>query len=391
MSIYDVIPVTAEDHRRRARRRLPRFLFDYIEGGANAELTLARNTGDFQQLQLRQRVMRDVSSVDTACDLLGFQASAPMVIAPVGMTGMYARRGEVQAAHAARTSGLPFTLSTMSICSLEEVQAATQAPFWFQLYMIRDREFVQRLLQRAKAAGCTTLVFTVDLPLPGMRLRDFRNGMLGGGLPGKLSQLAQLVSSPLWAWDVGIKGKPHNFGNLKEKIANPDDLNLYKAFIDSQFDPTCTWDDIRWLRDQWQGKLLVKGVQEVDDARAAVDAGADAVLVSNHGARQLDSVASSISKLPEVAAAVGSQVEVYVDGGVRSGLDVVKVRCLGATGVFLGRAWVYALASRGQQGVEQLLSLFQQEISTAMALMGVNQLDQLNPDLLDTAMARGDV
>ncbi|TXS95788.1 L-lactate dehydrogenase [Parahaliea maris] len=389
MSIYDVIPVTAEDHRRRARRRLPRFLFDYIEGGANDELTLAANSRDFQQLQFRQRVMRDVSTVDTACELLGFQSSAPMVIAPVGMTGMYARRGEVQAARAAKAAGLPFTLSTMSICPLEEVQAATQTPFWFQLYMIRDREFVQRLLQRAKAAGCTTLVFTVDLPLPGMRLRDFRNGMLGGGLPGKLSQLAQLVSSPLWALDVGIKGKPHNFGNLKEKIADPDDLDLYKAFIDSQFDPSCTWDDIRWLRDQWQGKLLVKGVQEVDDARAAVDAGADAVLVSNHGARQLDSVASSISKLPAVVAAVGSEVEVYVDGGVRSGLDVVKARCLGATGVFLGRAWVYALASRGQQGVEQLLGLFQKEIATAMALMGVNQLDDLNPELLETAISRG--
>lgn len=383
MSIFDVVPVTVEDHRRRARRRLPQFLFDYIDGGANDEVSLAENTSDFQRLRLKQRVMRDVSSVSTTCDLLGYQASAPVAIGPVGMTGMYARRGEVQVAKAAKNVGVPFTLSTVSICSVDEVQAATGTPFWFQLYMLRDREFVKRLLQRARNAGCTTLVFTVDLPIPGMRLRDYRNGMIGGGLPGKLSRLAQLASSPSWAWDVGIKGKPHNFGNISEKIEDPDDLDLYKAFIESQFDPTCTWQDIRWLRDQWDGKLLVKGVQEVDDARAAVDAGADALLVSNHGARQLDSVASSIAKLPAVAAAVGEQVEVYMDGGVRSGIDVVKAMCLGAHGVFLGRAWVYALASRGQQGVEQVLQLFEQEMRTAMVLMGVNQLNELNIDLID--------
>ncbi|WP_116364043.1 L-lactate dehydrogenase [Parahaliea mediterranea] len=383
MSIFDVVPITADDHRRRARRRLPRFLFDYIDGAANDELTLRDNAGDLQRLRLKQRVMRDVSAVSTECELLGFRAQSPLVLAPVGMTGMYARRGEVQAARAANTQQVPFTLSTMSICSLEEVQAATRGPFWFQLYMLRDREFIQRLLERARAAGCTTLAFTVDLPIPGMRLRDYRNGMLGGGLPGTLSKLAQLATSPAWAWDVGIKGKPHNFGNLAEKIPDPDDLDLYKAFIDSQFDPSCTWDDIRWLRDQWQGKLLVKGIMEADDARAAVDAGADAVLVSNHGARQLDSVASTIAKLPGVVDAVGEQVEVYLDGGVRSGIDVVKALCLGARGVFLGRAWVYALASKGQGGVEQLLALMQKEMATAMALMGVNRLSELTPALLD--------
>ncbi|MBN7797669.1 L-lactate dehydrogenase [Parahaliea mediterranea] len=383
MSIFDVVPVTAEDHRRRARRRVPRFLFDYLDGAANDELTLRANVSDVRALRLKQRVMRDVSSVSTDCEMLGFKARMPLVLAPVGMAGIYARRGEVQGARAAGNQQVPFTLSTVGICPLEEVQAATHAPFWFQLYMLRDREFILRLLQRAKAAGCTTLAFTVDLPLPGMRLRDYRNGMLGGGLPGKLSKLAQLAISPAWAWDVGIKGKPHTFGNIAEKIPNPEDLDLYKTFIDSQFDPSCTWDDIRWLREQWEGKLLVKGVMEADDARAAVDAGCDAVLVSNHGARQLDSVASSIAKLPGVVDAVGEQVEVYVDGGIRSGIDTVKALCLGARGVFLGRPWIYALASRGQAGVEQLLELFQKEMATAMALMGVNCLEELGPDLLD--------
>lgn len=383
MSIFDVVPVTAEDHRRRARRRLPRFLFDYLDGAANDELTLRSNVGDFQALRLKQRVMRDVSSVSTDCEMLGFNARMPLVLAPVGMAGIYARRGEVQAARAANNLQVPFTLSTVGICPMEEVQAATHAPFWFQLYMLRDREFIQRLLQRARAAGCTTLAFTVDLPVPGMRLRDYRNGMLGGGLPGRLSKLAQLATSPVWAWDVGIKGKPHTFGNISEQISDPDDLDLYKTFIDSQFDPSCTWDDIRWLREQWEGKLLVKGVMEPDDARAAVNAGCDAVLVSNHGARQLDSVASSIAKLPGVVEAVGGQVEVYVDGGVRSGIDAVKALCLGANGVFLGRPWIYALASRGQAGVEQLLELFHKEMATAMALMGVNSLPELGPELID--------
>ncbi|GAB3272424.1 L-lactate dehydrogenase [Parahaliea aestuarii] len=384
MSIFNVVPVTAEDHRRRARRRLPRFLFDYLDGAANDELTMGHNSAGFASLQLKQRVMRDVSSVSTTCNLLGFAAQSPLVLAPIGMAGMYARRGEVLAARAAIRQQVPFTLSTVGICSVEEVHSATQAPFWFQLYMLRDREFVQRLLGRARAAGCSALVFTVDLPVPGVRLRDFRNGMLGGGMAGRLSKLVQLATSPVWAWDVGISGKPHNFGNIAEKIADPDDLDLYKAFIDSQFDPCCTWDDLRWLRDQWQGKLLVKGILEPDDARAAVDAGADAVLVSNHGGRQLDSVSSSIGKLPGVVNAVGKQVDVYLDGGVRNGIDALKALCLGARAVFLGRAWVYALASKGQPGVEQLLGLIQKEMATGMALMGVNSLDALGPHLIES-------
>ena len=383
MSLYDVVPVTVEDYRRRAQLKLPRFLYDYIEGGANAEETLARNTSDYSRYRLKQRVMRDVSRVSTQTTLLQQDLTMPMVLAPVGMAGIFARRGEVQGAMAAKQAGIPFTTSTVGICPVEEIQAATGQPFWFQLYMLRDRDFMQALLKRAQNAGCTTLAFTVDLPVAGMRLSDYRNGMLGGGAIGALSKLAQLATSPLWAFDVGIKGKPHNFGNISDKVSDPNDLDAYKAFIDSQFDPTVTWDDIRWLRDQWRGHLLIKGVMEPEDARSAIDAGADGVIVSNHGGRQLDGIASSISKLAAVVDAVGRDSTVLIDGGVRNGIDVVKALCLGADGVLIGRPWIYAMAARGQQGITDLLDVFQREIATAMALTGVNAIDELNRDNIE--------
>ena len=383
-SLYDVIPVSVEDYRRRARRRLPRFLFNYIDGGANAEETMARNVDEFRRCRLRQYVMRDVSQVDTRTTLMGQAASMPLALAPVGMAGMMARRGEVQGARAAERAGVPFTTSTVGICPVEEIRAATHAPFWFQLYMLRDREFILQLLARAQAAGCETLVFTVDLPVPGMRLRDFRNGMLGGGWTGKLSQLLQIATSPLWAWDVGIKGKPHSFGNLSNKVANTRDLTAYKAFVDSQFDPSVTWKDIRWLRDHWRGRLLIKGVMEVVDGEAAVDAGADGLIVSNHGGRQLDGVAASLAKLPPMVRAVGARTEVYLDGGVRSGIDVVKAVALGARGVLIGRPWVWAAAAAGEKGLFELLQLFQREIASAMALMGVNEVRQINAELIES-------
>lgn len=307
----------------------------------------------------------------------------PLALAPVGMAGLYRRRGEVQAARAAKQVGVPFTSSTVGICPVEEIRAATGEPFWFQLYMLRDRDYVLKLLARAEAAGCDTLAFTVDLPVAGMRLRDFRNGMLGGGWKGGLSRLAQLATSPAWVLDVGIRGKPHAFGNIVDAVTNPDDLDSFRAFIDAQFDPSCTWQDIRWLREQWRGKLLIKGVMEADDARAAVDAGADGVVVSNHGARQLDGIASSISKLPAVVDAVGAQTEVFMDGGVRSGIDVVKAVALGARGVLIGRPWMLALAACGQQGVSDLLNLFHREITTAMALMGVKRIADIDCGLLE--------
>jgi len=384
MSIYDVTPVSVADYRRRAKRRLPGFLFHYLDGGANDEDTMAANVSDFRRYRLQQRVMRNVDGVDTGTTLAGHAASMPVALAPVGMAGMYARRGEVQGARAAKTAGIPFTTSTVGICPVEEVAAAIRQPFWFQLYMLRDRDLILKLLERAQAAGCDTLAFTVDLPVAGMRLRDYRNGMLGGGIPGKLSQLAQIVTSPLWAVDVGLRGKPHNFGNLRDVVPDPDDLNAYKAFIDSQFDPTVTWEDIAWLRSVWKGKILIKGVLEADDARAAVDTGADGVIVSNHGGRQLDGVASSISKLAAVSAAVGDRTEVYLDGGVRSGIDVVKAVALGARGVLIGRPWVYAMAACGEAGLVDLLRLFQQEIATAMALMGVKTIDEITADMIET-------
>ena len=382
MSVYDVLPVSVADYRRRARRRLPRFLYDYLDGAANAEATAASNESDFNRFLLRQQVMRDVDGVNTRAELAGQSVSMPLALAPVGMAGMYARRGEVQGARAARRSGIPFTTSTVGICPVEEVAASGTAP-WFQLYMLRDRGLVETLLRRAVNAGCDTLLFTVDLPVTGMRLRDYRNGMLGGGTVGKMSYLAQLATSPRWAVDVGLQGKPHNFGNLREVVPDPDDLNAYKAFIDAQFDPSVTWSDIAWLRSIWQGKLFIKGVLEVDDARAAVDVGADGIVVSNHGGRQLDGVASTISKLPAISAALGESTEILMDGGIRSGIDVAKALALGARGVLIGRPWVYAISVGGESALIDLLSVFQQELSVAMALMGIRSVDEFNPGLVE--------
>ncbi len=384
MSLFDVVPVSSDDYRRRARRRLPRFLFDYVDGGANDEVTMAVNVSDFDRVFLKQFVMRDVSELDTSRTLLGQDARMPVALAPVGMAGMMARRGEVQGAKAALRTGIPFSASTVGICSVEEIQAATKSPFWFQLYMLRDRDFVLSLLERAEKAGCETLVFTIDLPVAGMRLRDFRNGMLGGGTPGRISQALQLAASPRWLHDVGLKGRPHSFGNLREKVEDAEDLEAYKAFVDAQFDPTVTWRDIAWLRERWKGKILLKGIMEVDDARAAADVGVEGLVVSNHGGRQLDGIASSLRKLPEIADTVGDRVEVFMDGGIRSGIDVVKALALGARGVLVGRPWIWALAARGEEGVVNLLDVFQKEIATAMALMGVTRIDDITRNLVDS-------
>ncbi len=382
MGINAIRPVTVVDYRRLARARLPRFLFDYIDGGANDEHTLAANEADFLRIKLRQRVMRDVSHVDTRTMLSGQAARMPVALAPLGLAGMMARRGEVQGARGAQAAGIPFTLSTAAICSLEEVQAATRTAPWFQLYMLRDRGLVEALLGRAQAVACNTLVFTVDLAVAGMRHRDARSGMLGDSLVAKLAKTWQLATHWRWLVEVGLQGKPHSFGNLQESLPDANDLYAYKAFAASQFDPTVTWKDIAWLRSVWPGKLLIKGVMTGEDANAAVDAGADGVIVSNHGGRQLDDVASSIASLPEVAAAVGDRVEVYMDGGVRNGIDVVKAVALGARGVLIGRPWIWAVAARGEQGLTDLLAVFQQEMEVAMALLGVNRVEELTPDLI---------
>lgn len=385
MSSQIVTPVTTEDYRLLAKKRLPRFMFEYIDGGANRHETLNANISDFEKYNIKQQVMRDVSQVDTSTTLLGQASSMPIALAPIGMAGMMARRGEVKAARSAKTVGIPFTTSTVGICPVEEIQASINAPFWFQLYMLRDRDVILRLLERAQAAGCNTLVFTVDLAVAGMRHADTRNGMLAPGIKGSAAKLKQLLARPSWIYDVAIKGRPLSFGNLTECVANPNDLNAFKAFIDTQFDPTVTWKDIAWLRSHWKGKLIIKGVMEVKDAQAAVDAGADAVLISNHGGRQLDGAASSISKLPDIVNAVGSKVPVYMDGGVRNGIDVIKAIALGAKGVFIGRSWVYALAARGESGLVDLLNVYQREMAVAMALMGVNKVSDITSDLIDTS------
>jgi L-lactate dehydrogenase (cytochrome) len=385
MPTLRLAPASTEDYRLLAEKRLPRLLFDYIDGGAYQEMTLNNNVADFNAMRLQQRVMCDVSELDTTIELLGESWSMPVALAPIGLAGMMARRGEVQAVKAADAVGIPFCLSTVGICSLEEVAKVAERPFWFQLYMLRDRGAVQELLQRAKDVGVTTLVFTVDLAVVGARYRDVRNGMSGGiGLWGKLrSGLFSYLSHPRWVLDVGIKGKPHLFGNLADYVPKATTPADFKEWVDSQFDPSVTWKDIEWLRSIWDGKLVIKGVLSPEDARAARRAGADAVIVSNHGGRQLDSVSSSISMLPRVVEACGSDVDILVDSGVRSGLDVTKALALGAKATLIGRPWIYAVAAKGEAGLTSMLRTFKSEMDVSMALTAARSVADLTADILD--------
>jgi L-lactate dehydrogenase (cytochrome) len=377
------IPVTPDDYRRVARTRLPGFLFDYVDGGANDEQTMRLNLEDLARVRLRQRVLKNVENVDTATRVADQPCSMPLVLAPVGMAGMYARRGEVQAARAADEAGIPFTLSTLGICSIEEVQARSRAPVWFQLYMLRDREAVSRLLERSWLAGCRTLVFTVDLPVAGVRHRDYRHGLQSTGLGASLIRGRQVAMRPGWAWDVGLKGRPLGFANLSDRVPNPRDLNAFKRWLDSQFDPRVTWDDIAWVRDRWNGRLLLKGILEVEDGEAAARVGADGIVVSNHGGRQLDSVSSSVSRLPAMVHAVGSRVEILMDGGVRSGVDVFKAVALGAKAAMIGRPWIWALAAGGHSALRSSLETFVNEFRIAMALAGVTSVRDIDSSVLD--------
>ncbi len=376
-------PITAEDYRNRARRRLPRFLFDYLDGGATDEQTLRANASDWHHLTLRQRVLVDVDQVDTSSQLLGETCAMPVVLAPIGLAGMMARRGEVQAARSAENAGVPFTLSTVSICSVEEVRTAVTRAIWFQLYMLRDRARIEALLDKAWAAGCRTLVFTVDLPRPGMRHRDARNGLSNPGVRAKTLKIIHLLSRPRWLWNVALRGGPLNFGNLSDVMPGANDLDAIKTWIDSQFDPTVTWDDIAWLRQRWQGRLMLKGILDADDARQAVDCGSDGIVISNHGGRQLDGVASGAGKLPEIVTAVHGKTAILVDGGIRSGVDIFRALALGAQGVMIGRPWAWALAAGGETGLNNLLTGLQQELRMAMTLTGVIRINDIGPDQLD--------
>ena len=390
MPTLRLAPASTEDYRLLAEKRLPRFLFDYVDGGAYQETTLRANVEDFCTLGLNQRVMRDVSQLNTVIDLLGESWSMPLALAPIGMGGMMARRAEVQAVRAAGAFGVPFCLSTVSICSLEEVAKAATRPFWFQLYMLRDRGVVRELLQRAKAVGVTTLAFTVDLAVVGARYRDVRNGMGGGvGALGRLrAGLIDYLLHPSWLRDVAIGGGPHIFGNLKSYVPKATTPADFKAWVDAQFDPSVTWKDIEQLRRDWPGKLIIKGVLSPEDAKLAVDAGADAVVVSNHGGRQLDGVSSSISMLPRVAEALAGRADVLMDGGVRSGQDVARAIASGARAVLVGRPWIWAVAARGSAGLKRLLQTFKGELGVTMALTGAPTIASLDGSILDATKNR---
>jgi len=366
-----------EDYRDAARRRLPRVLFDYIDGGAYDEHTLARNVEDLKAITLNQRVMHDVSKVDMSLELFGQTLAAPLILAPVGLTGMYARRGETQAARAAKTAGLPFCLSTMGLCSIDEVAKAA-APPWFQLYVMKDRGHMRELLHRAKDAGCPVLMLTVDLQTPGTRYRDVRSGMTGrGGMSAQIAQGIDGLTHPAWFWDVYLNGRPHAFGNLPSAIPEARSLTDFWQWIGANFDPSMTWKDVEAIREIWTGPILIKGVLHAGDAREAVKCGVDGIVVSNHGGRQLDGVLSSIAALPRIVDAVGPETQVLMDGGVHSGLDVVKALSLGAKACLIGRAWAFALAAGGEAKVAQTLGRIKAEMRTAMMLTGCTSLDEV--------------
>jgi L-lactate dehydrogenase (cytochrome) len=367
---------SVSDYRAVAKARLPHFLFEYLDGGSYDEVTLRRNVEDLRGLALRQRVLRDVSSIDVSTELFGKSWAMPVGLGPVGLAGLYARRGEVQAARAAAAADIPFALSTVGACSLHEVAASGHVP-WFQLYFVKDRGFVAAMIETAKEVGCEALILTVDLAVPGSRYRDARAA--GGGL----RRMGQLLARPGWLWDVAIRGRPISLGNLEPVVGKRAPLSDFQAWIHANFDPSVSWKDVEWVRKQWNGPLIVKGILDPDDAKLARDSGADAIVVSNHGGRQLDGVLSTARALPRVADAIAGRMPLLVDGGVRSGLDVVRMLALGADFVLLGRAWAYALAARGEAGVAHVLKLIEGEMRVAMALTGCTTIGEIGAETLD--------
>jgi L-lactate dehydrogenase (cytochrome) len=378
-----LVPATFADYRELARRRLPRQLFDYIDGGSYQEITLRNNAGDLDRLRIRQQVLRDVSRLDLSVSVLGEHWSMPVAFAPIGLAGLMRRRGEVQAARAAEAAGVPFSLSTVGLCSIEEVAQASRKPFWFQLYMMRDRGFVAEIIGRARQARCSALVLTVDLAYTGARYRDVRSGLAGGlDVRGKLAVALDRVRRIAWVRDVALGGRPLVFGTIASKLPHARSLPEFVDFVQGNFDPSVTWKDVEWIRSLWGGPIVIKGVLDPADATMAADAGAQAIVVSNHGGRQLDSVPSTIVALPAIVDAVGDRLDVLFDGGLRSGLDVVKALALGAKGCLIGRAWVYALAAMGEAGVTRMLQTIRREIEVAMALAGVTSISAIDRNLL---------
>ncbi|MFY9960713.1 FMN-dependent L-lactate dehydrogenase LldD [Pseudomonas sp.] len=368
------------DYRAAAQRKLPPFLFHYADGGAYAEYTLRHNVEDLASIALRQRVLKNMSELSLETQLFNETLSMPVALAPVGLTGMYARRGEVQAASAAAAKGIPFTMSTVSVCPIEEVAPAIDRPMWFQLYVLKDRGFMRNALERAKAAGVTTLVFTVDMPVPGARYRDAHSGMSGPNAP--LRRVWQAMTHPQWALDVGLLGKPHDLGNISTYRGSPTGLADYIGWLGANFDPSISWKDLEWIREFWDGPMVIKGILDPQDAKDAVKFGADGIVVSNHGGRQLDGVLSSARALPAIADAVKGDLKILADSGIRSGLDVVRMIALGADTVLIGRAFLYALATAGEAGVKNLLELFEKEMRVAMVLTGAKTISEITRDSL---------
>jgi L-lactate dehydrogenase (cytochrome) len=365
-----------EDLRQAAHRRVPRAFIDYAESGSYSEQTLRANRADLEQIRLRQRILFDVTARTTRTTILGERAALPLILAPIGLCGMQHGDGEILACRAAQDAGIPFTLSTMSICSIEDVAAAVDKPFWFQLYVMKDRGFIRELVERAAAAKCSALVLTVDLQVLGQRHRDIKNGL---SVPPeiRIANLIDIATKPGWALSV-LRGKRKTFGNIAGHISGMENVNVLSQWISSQFDPALNWKDVEWIKSLWPGKLILKGILDVEDARIAAKTGASALVVSNHGGRQLDGAPSSISMLPPIADAVGSDVEVMFDGGIRCGQDIMRALALGARSCMSGRAYIYGLGAGGQAGVARAIEIMRSELDVSMALVGVNSVAEID-------------
>jgi len=369
-----------EDLRQAARRRVPRMFFDYAESGSYAEQTLRANRADLDAVKLRQRILVDVANRSTATSILGEPVSLPLALAPIGLCGMQHGDGEILACRAAQAAGIPFTLSTMSVCSIEDVAAVVDKPFWFQLYVIKDRGFIRALIERAKAAKCSALVLTVDLQILGQRHRDIKNGLT---VPPewRIANILDIATKPAWLLSIA-RSKHRTFGNISGYVPGMDNVNSLARWTAEQFDPAMNWKDVEWIAAQWGGKLILKGILDVEDARLAVKTGAAALVVSNHGGRQLDGALSSISALPAIADAVGSSIEVLFDGGIRSGQDIMRAVALGARACLSGRAFIYGLGAGGQAGVARAIEIMRNELSFSMALTGVTSIDKIDRSVI---------
>lgn len=374
------IITTVEDLRELAKKRVPRMFYDYADAGSWTESTYRANEADFAKIKFRQRVAVNLEGRTTRTTMIGQDVSMPVALAPTGLTGMQHADGEILAARAAETFGVPFTLSTMSICSIEDVAARTTKPFWFQLYVMKDRPFIERLIERARAARCSALVLTLDLQVLGQRHKDLRNGMTA---PPKLTvaNILNLATKPRWVYNI-LRTPRRGFGNIVGHASDVSDMSSLSAWTSQQFDPSLSWDDVEWIKRRWGGKLIIKGIMDPADARLARDSGADALIVSNHGGRQLDGAESSIGALPAIVAEVGKDIEIHMDGGVRSGQDVIRALALGAKGVYIGRPFLYGLGAMGEQGVTKCLEIIRNELDLTMAFCGLRDVNHVDSNIL---------